>query len=209
MVTKKIINLDYAAGKPVDSRVLDSMLPYMNRLYGNPSSLHSMGQEAKKALYQARKQVSELINAERPENIIFTSSATESNNLAIKGVANRNKEQGTKIIASNVEHISVINPIKYLTSAKTRIKGKVDAMDFIPINNPSTIINFSIPKENTLVSLKIYNSIGQEVGTLINQVVPAGNHEVQFDATGLPCGVYFYTLTAGNFVNSKKMIVLK
>ena len=75
--------------------------------------------------------------------------------------------------------------------------------------NPSTIINFSIPKENTLVSLKIYNSIGQEVGTLINQVVPAGNHEVQFDATGLPSGVYFYTLTAGNFVNSKKMIVLK
>jgi hypothetical protein len=75
--------------------------------------------------------------------------------------------------------------------------------------NPNTVINFSIPTENTLVSLKIYNAIGQEVSTLINQVVPAGNHEVQFDATGLPSGVYFYTLTAGNFVNSKKMIVLK
>jgi spore coat protein A len=75
--------------------------------------------------------------------------------------------------------------------------------------NPSTVINFSIPAENTLVSLKIYNAIGQEISTLINQVVPAGNHEVQFDATGLPSGVYFYTLTAGNFVNSKKMIVLK
>jgi spore coat protein A len=75
--------------------------------------------------------------------------------------------------------------------------------------NPSTVINFSIPAENTLVSLKIYNSIGQEVGTLINQIVPAGNHEVRFDATGLSSGVYFYTLTAGNFVDSKKMIVLK
>jgi spore coat protein A len=75
--------------------------------------------------------------------------------------------------------------------------------------NPSTTINFSVPNENTLVSLKIYNSLGQEVGTLINQVVPAGNHEVQFDATGLSSGVYFYTLTAGSFVESKKMALMK
>jgi len=75
--------------------------------------------------------------------------------------------------------------------------------------NPSTTINFSVPEENTLVSLKIYNSLGQEVGTLINQEVPAGNHEVQFDATGLSSGVYFYTLTAGSFVESKKMALMK
>ncbi|MDP2365886.1 MAG: T9SS type A sorting domain-containing protein, partial [Ignavibacteria bacterium] len=75
--------------------------------------------------------------------------------------------------------------------------------------NPSTVINFSIPEENTLVSLKIYNSLGEEVGTLINQVVPAGNHQVNFDARGLSSGVYFYNLTAGNFVDSKKMILLK
>jgi len=75
--------------------------------------------------------------------------------------------------------------------------------------NPSTVINFSVPNENTLVSLKIYNSLGQEVGTLINQVVPAGNHEVQFDASGLSSGVYFYILNAGNFVDSKKMILMK
>jgi spore coat protein A len=75
--------------------------------------------------------------------------------------------------------------------------------------NPSTTINFSVPNENTLVSLNIYNALGQEVGTLINQVVPAGNHEVQFDATGLSSGVYFYTLTAGSFVESKKMALMK
>jgi hypothetical protein len=75
--------------------------------------------------------------------------------------------------------------------------------------NPSTTINFSVPNENTLVSLKIYNSLGQVVGTLINQVVHAGNHEVQFDAAGLSSGVYFYTLSAGNFVDSKKMVVMK
>ena len=75
--------------------------------------------------------------------------------------------------------------------------------------NPSTVINFSVPKENTLVTLKIYNSLGQEVGTLINQVVPAGNHKVNFDATGLSSGIYFYKLTAGNFIDSKKMILLR
>ncbi len=75
--------------------------------------------------------------------------------------------------------------------------------------NPSTVINFSVPNENTLVTLKIYNSIGQEVGTLINQTVPAGNHEVQFNASGLSSGIYFYTLTAGNFVATNKMMLLK
>jgi len=75
--------------------------------------------------------------------------------------------------------------------------------------NPSTVINFSVPDENTLVTLKVYNSLGEEVGTLINQVVPAGQHQVNFNARGLSSGVYFYTLTAGNFVDSKKMVVMK
>jgi len=182
MVTKKIINLDYAAGKPVDSRVLDSMLPFMNRLYGNPSSLHSMGQEAKKALYQARKQVSELINAERPENIIFTSSATESNNLAIKGVANRNKEQGTKIIASNVEHISVINPIKYLTT-----KGFESI--YLPVNNYGeidlTVLEKELDDKTILVTTTYANG---EIGTIepikeISKLIHAKNAVLHVDAT--------------------------
>ena len=75
--------------------------------------------------------------------------------------------------------------------------------------NPSTIIKFSVPEESTLVFLKVYNSLGQEVGTLINQVVPAGNHEIKFDASGLSSGVYFYTLTANNFIVSRKMILMK
>ena len=75
--------------------------------------------------------------------------------------------------------------------------------------NPSTVINFSVPEENTHVSLKIFNSLGAEIGTLINQVVPAGYHQVNFNATGLSSGIYFYTLTAGNFVDTKKMVVIK
>ena len=75
--------------------------------------------------------------------------------------------------------------------------------------NPSTVINFSVPVNNTSVSLKIYDFLGEEVGTLINQVVPSGNHEVNFDATGLPSGVYFYKLQVGDFVQTKKMILIK
>jgi spore coat protein A len=75
--------------------------------------------------------------------------------------------------------------------------------------NPNSVINFSIPGENTMVSLKIYNFLGEEVGTLINQIVPAGKHGIRFDASGLPSGIYFYTLAAGNFVETKKMILMK
>ena len=75
--------------------------------------------------------------------------------------------------------------------------------------NPSTVISFSVPEDNTIVSLKVYNLLGEEVETLINQIVPAGNHKVQFDASGLPSAVYFYTLTADNFFETKKMVLLR
>jgi spore coat protein A len=74
--------------------------------------------------------------------------------------------------------------------------------------NPSTTINFSVP-DKSQVTLKIFDVLGNEVSTLINQEIPGGNHEVHFDATGLPSGVYFYNLTAGNFVENKKMMLLK
>jgi len=74
--------------------------------------------------------------------------------------------------------------------------------------NPTTTINFSVP-DNAFVNLKVYNSIGAEVGTLINQEVPKGNHRVEFDAAGLSSGMYFYTLSSGHFKETKKMLLLK
>jgi len=74
--------------------------------------------------------------------------------------------------------------------------------------NPSTVIKFSVPKDE-FVSLKVYNILGSEVGTLINQEVPQGNHEVHFDATGLSSGVYIYTLSSASFNKSYKMILSK
>ena len=102
MTKQKLVKMDYAAGKPVDPRVIEAMLPFMQDMFGNPSSISSLGQGAKKGLDEARKKVAELINAERQESVIFTSGATESNNLAIKGVANRSRDRGTKIITSTV-----------------------------------------------------------------------------------------------------------
>ena len=75
--------------------------------------------------------------------------------------------------------------------------------------NPSTKIQYNL-SENSFVSLKVYNTIGQEVASLVNNVVPAGSHEITFDAAKLNSGVYFYTLKAGsNFVQSRKMILMK
>jgi cysteine desulfurase len=182
MATAKRVNMDYAAGKPVDSRAIEAMLPYMKTSYGNPSSLHVAGQEAKRALDEARIKVAELINAEKAESIIFTSGATESNNLAIKGAANRNKDRGTKIITSSVEHMSVVNPVKFLTT-----KG-FEAV-FLPVDKFGSLDLGSLEKElndkTTLVSIVYVNG---EIGTIepiqaISKIVHSKNALLHVDAT--------------------------
>jgi cysteine desulfurase len=106
--------LDYQSAKPVDSRVISEMTIYLNQKFANPSSLHCEGDEATDALSEFRSKVADFINAPEPESIIFTSGATESNNLAIIGAAMRNKKKGNHIIISEIEHISILNIAKYL-----------------------------------------------------------------------------------------------
>lgn len=182
MSAQKLINLDYAAGKPVDPRVKEVMLPYLEKSFGNPSSLHHLGQEAKTAIIQARKQVAELINAEKPENIIFTSGATESNNLAIKGLVNRYKDQGTRILSSKVEHMSIVNPIKYLTT-----KGFESI--FIPVDKYGVLdlkaLDKEVDEKTVLVTITYANS---ELGTIepikeISRIVHEKNKILHVDAT--------------------------
>ncbi len=105
--------LDYQSARPVDPRVVATMLPYFSEKFGNASSLHLVGDEATRDLEDARKTVAGFINAE-PEEIIFTSGATESNNLALIGYAMHNRERGNHIIISEVEHISIHNIVKFL-----------------------------------------------------------------------------------------------
>ena len=132
---KKPVYLDYNATTPIDPEVADEMLPYINSSFGNPSSSYSIGRINREAIYSARDQVAGLINA-KPEEIVFTSGGTESNNHAIRGIALANKEKGRHIITSYVEHPSVIEVCRHLNSlgyeityVPVDIHGKVNPDD--------------------------------------------------------------------------------
>ena len=100
------VYLDNSATTPIDSEVVEAMLPYLNGKFGNASSIHFFGQEARAAVDRARHQVADLINA-RPAEIVFTSGGTEANNLAIRGLVEANEKYGKHIITSEIEHSAV------------------------------------------------------------------------------------------------------
>lgn len=106
--------MDYGSASPVDKRVLEAMIPFFDIDVGNASSLHSAGRKAKRELENARMSVAKLIGAPNPKSIIFTSCATESNNLALRGAAMRYKDKGNHIITTSIEHMSVMNTLKDL-----------------------------------------------------------------------------------------------
>ena len=108
------IYLDYNATTPVDPRVMEAMAPYFTRVYGNSSSVwHTFGEAAAEGVAQARQEVADLIGAS-PKEIVFTAGATESNNLAIKGVAEMYKERGNHIVTARTEHKAVLEPCRHL-----------------------------------------------------------------------------------------------
>jgi cysteine desulfurase len=158
------------------------MLPFTKEQYGNPSSLHVMGQEAKGAVEDARSRVAALINAEKKESIIFTSGATESNNLAIKGFANRNKDRGTRIITSSIEHMSIVNSVKYMTTKGFEsVLLPVDKYGFVSLEKLEQEVN----EKTTLVSIVYANG---EIGTIepvkeIADIVHAKDVRLHVDAT--------------------------
>ena len=114
------VYLDYQSAKPVDPRVVEAMAPYFTERFGNPASLHSVGDDATATLDNARAKVAASIGA-LPEEIVFTSGATESSNLALLGYANRNRRAGDHIVISEVDHISIHNLGKALEKAGFRI----------------------------------------------------------------------------------------
>jgi cysteine desulfurase len=109
----KQVYLDYQSAKPVDPRVLDEMMPYFHEKFGNPSTLHQVGDIATDALEESRKSIAKFINADEDE-IVFTAGATEAINMAMIGYALRNKRKGNHIVISEVEHISIRNIAKHL-----------------------------------------------------------------------------------------------
>ncbi len=109
----KQVYLDNQSAKPVDPRVVEGMMPYFSEKYGNPSALHTIGDEGTEALEESRRAIAQFINADDDE-IIFTSGATEAINLGIIGYALKNQKKGNHIIISEIEHISIHNIAKHL-----------------------------------------------------------------------------------------------
>ncbi|HID12042.1 MAG TPA: cysteine desulfurase NifS [Candidatus Latescibacteria bacterium] len=140
------IYLDYAATTPVHPEVVRTMLPYLTERYGNPSSIHAFGQEAKTAVEEARGQVADLIGA-KPEEIVFTSGGTEADNFALKGVAYALRKRGDHIITSSVEHHAVFEACKFLEKEGFKVTylpvdryGMVDPEDVHRVITDKTIL---------------------------------------------------------------------
>ena len=116
------IYMDNQSTTPVDPRVLEAMLPYYKEEFGNAASRsHAFGERAREAVGEARVQIAHLIHANDPEEIIFTSGATESNNLALKGIAELYREKGNHIITTAIEHKSILDTCKYLEAAGFKV----------------------------------------------------------------------------------------
>jgi len=151
------IYLDYNATTPMDRRVLEAMLPYFTEKFGNPSSIHTSGREAKVAIEDARAKVANLLGAE-PEEIIFTSGGTEADNLAIKGIAFARKEG--HIITSSIEHHAVLNAVKWLEKRGFEVT-------YLPVDEYGIIdpddVRKAIKKETILITIMFANN---EVGTI-------------------------------------------
>ncbi len=150
--------MDYVSGCPVDERVVEAMLPYFKHP-GNPSSIHSVGLEARNAMEEARGKVASLIKADSSE-IVFTSGATEANNLAIIGYAMRNKSKGKHVIVSAIEHISIINCAKFLQKNGFEVDyAPVDRYGKVKLDELENLVR----EDTILVSIQHANP---EIGTI-------------------------------------------
>ena len=151
--------MDHSSTTPVDPVVAEAMHPFFSGKYGNPSSLYTIGREAKRAIEEARQKVADLIGAKK-EEIFFTGSGTESDNLAIKGIAYKNREKGNHIITSSIEHHAVLNTCKFLEKQGFNIT-------YIPVSHEGLVnaddVEKAITKETILISIMHANN---EIGTI-------------------------------------------
>jgi cysteine desulfurase len=178
-VSERPIYLDYNATTPIDPAVIDAILPYLEEHFGNPSSSYTYGLRAKEAVEKARKQVAALIGA-APEEIIFTSGGSESDNQAIVGVALANAEKGKHIITSCIEHPAVINSCRYLDE---RLGFRIT---YLPVDGYGLVdpedVRRAITEDTILITIMHANN---EVGT-IEPVAEIG-------AIARECEILFHT----------------
>ncbi len=155
----KMINLDHSATTPVREEVGEAMAPFFSDVFGNPSSLHTSGQRARRAIETCRKKVAAILHVNADE-IIFTSGGTESDNLAIKGVAYAAREKGKHIITSSIEHSAVLNCCRYMEQEGYEVT-------YLPVDEHAAVdvesVIAAIRPDTVLISIMLANN---EVGTI-------------------------------------------
>lgn len=157
---KRKVYLDHNATAPMRPEVIEAMLPLMKDVFGNASSVHTFGQEARKHLEDSRALIAGIIKASKPEEIIFTGSGTESDNLAVKGVALANREKGNHIITTEIEHHAVLYACEHLEKQGFNVTYlPVDANGRV---NPADVLK-AVTSKTILVSVMHANN---EVGTI-------------------------------------------
>jgi len=177
--------MDHAATTPVDPRVVEAMLPYFTERYGNASSVYRLGQEARKAIDEARADVAQILNC-TPREIIFTSCGSESDNLAIRGIAFWNRGKGTHIITSSIEHHAVSHTCEQLE------KHFGLQVTYLPVDKyvrvDPTDVEKAITEKTTLITIMYANN---EVGTIepiaeIGEIARA--HKIPFHTDAIQAG---------------------
>ncbi len=190
------IYLDYSATTPVDPRVAEKMIPYLTEQYGNPASRsHPYGWTAEKAVENAREEVAKLVNAD-PREIVWTSGATESDNLAIKGAANFYSGKGKHIITVATEHKAVIDPVRELerqgftaTFLEPDDEGLVDIETFKAAIQPDTVLASVMLVNNEIGVIQDIESIGnicREKGIIFHVDAAQATGKVDIDLAKLP-----------------------
>ncbi len=174
---KRPIYIDHNATTPLDPRVREAMLPYLGEAFGNPSSSHIYGQEAKQAVEDARSQVARLLSCEESE-VVFTGGGSEANNLALKGVAFALRDKGDHLIVSSAEHPAILSPCRFLERQGFRVTyvpvdayGMVDPGEVKRALTPSTILISIMHANNetgTLGPIAAIGEIAREAGVLFH-----------------------------------------
>lgn len=156
---KNIYYFDYASTTPIDPAVLQAMQPYLTKNFGNPSNLYELGREAKQAIEKAAFKIAKALNC-RPDELIFTGSATEADNLAIAGIARVNRKNGNKIIVSNIEHKAILSTCRALQKEGFEIiELPVQKNGLVKPNELKKLLD----KKTILVSVMYANN---EIGTI-------------------------------------------
>ena len=166
-MSERTIYLDHAATTPLDTRVLEAMLPYLTTEYGNASSIYTLGRHAMQAIDRSREQVADIL-ACRPTEIAFTGCGSESDNLAIKGVAYAAQKKGNHIITSSIEHHGILHTCQYLE--RFGFNASYLPVDRYGCVDPAEVAR-AITDQTTLVSVMYANN---EVGT-IEPIAEIGN----------------------------------